>query len=213
MSPNCDLPIHESDRQGQVLRLVLAGKFDHEIAEELAIPLAAVASTLAKLERVAATTKCFDLVVRLVNAQRTGQVQTPAVPTLGSERQPVRRLLLADDHEINHLTIRAMVEDRGIEVVPAFDGAEALAKFKDGGVDRVLMDIEMPGIDGLEAVRAIRMFEREQGAGRTPIAMFTAHSGPEIEQASSEAGADSYIVKPISLNQLYAFVGSKVAAG
>ena len=122
-----------------------------------------------------------------------------------------RRVLLADDHHINHLTIQAMLEDRGIEVVAAFDGAEALAKFKQGGFDRVLMDIDMPGMDGLAAVRAIRAFEAEGGMPRTPISMFTALSGRDVEAEARDAGADAYITKPITLNQLYAFMGPVAA--
>jgi CheY-like chemotaxis protein len=137
-------------------------------------------------------------------------VLTPetATPPCGG----VRRVLLADDHHINHLTIQAMLEDRGIEVVCAFDGAEALRTFSQGGFDRVLMDIDMPGMDGITAVRAIRAFEAERGAPRTPISMFTALSGRDIEEEARQAGADDYLTKPITLNQLYAFMGPVAAS-
>lgn len=128
--------------------------------------------------------------------------------TEAPEGAPVRRVLLADDHHINHLTIQAMLEDRGIEVVAAFDGAEAIAKFQAGRFDRILMDIDMPILDGVSAVREIRACEARRGVRRTPIAMFTALSGREIEADARAAGADAYLTKPITLNQLYTFVGS-----
>jgi len=132
-------------------------------------------------------------------------------PSMAREGAAVRRVLLADDHHINHLTIQAMLEDQGIEVVAAFDGDDALAKYKTGAFDRVLMDIDMPIKDGVAAVREIRAFEAERGGKRTPIAMFTALSGRDVEAEARAAGADAYLTKPITLNQLYAFVGQPAA--
>jgi len=198
------------DRQGRVLSLVLAGQSDRQIAETLGVPLATVSEHLAKLELIASTARSYDLVVRLAEARRTAvqpDAETPASPVAAPAA--ARRVLLADDHHINHLTIQAMLDDRKIEVVAAFNGAEAVEKFKAGGFDRVLMDIDMPLMDGMSAVRAIRTFESERGAARTPIAMFTALSGRDIEDEARQAGADSYLTKPITLNQLYAFVDAR----
>ena len=210
MSCRDNLSIGTEVRQGRVLSLVLAGQSDHQIAETLCVPLAIVSEHLAKLEVIASTARSYDLVVRLAEARRAA-VQDPT-PTAGIASSPaaapegLRRVLLADDHHINHLTIQAMLDDRKIEVVAVFDGAQAVETFKAGGFDRVLMDIDMPLMDGMSAVRAIRTFESERGAARTPIAMFTALSGRDVEEEARQAGADSYLTKPITLNQLYAFV-------
>ena len=61
-------------------------------------------------------------------------------------------------------------------------------------------------------MRAFRAFEIERGVQPTPIAMFTALSGRDIEQTAREAGADAYLTKPITLNQLYAFMGPAAAS-
>lgn len=166
-----------------------------------------VSDQLAPGERISSIGRAFDLAARLAGArQSTDRNATSAGPARA------RRILLADDHHINHLTIQAMLEDRDIEVVVAFDGAEAVRKFKAGDFDCVLMDIDMPLMDGISAVRAIRAFEREHHARRTPIAMFTAMSGDDIEETARQAGADTYLTKPIMLNQLYAFVDPAIQA-
>lgn len=193
-----------------MLSLVLAGQSDRQIAETLGVPLATVSEHLAKLELIASTARSYDLVVRLAEArhatvQASAEAAAPA-PSPAAAPATTRRVLLADDHHINHLTIQAMLDDRKVEVVTAFNGVEAVEKFKAGGFDRVLMDIDMPLMDGMSAVRAIRTFESERGAARTPIAMFTALSGRDVEEEARQAGADSYLTKPITLNQLYAFV-------
>ena len=209
---NCraDLSTKTEERQGRVLSLVLAGQSDHQIAETLGVPLAIVSEHLAKLELIASTGRSYDLVARLAEARRaTVQASAQAAESASAPQPATRRVLLADDHHINHLTIQAMLDDRQIEVVAAFNGAEAVEKFKAGGFDRVLMDIDMPLMDGMSAVRAIRTFESERGATRTPIAMFTALSGRDIEDEARQAGADSYLTKPITLNQLYAFVDAR----
>ena len=179
-------------RQGRVLSLVLGGQSDRQIAETLSLSMDTVTEHLARLERVATDTHCLDLAARLSAARGDVPNAPPAMAADAgppTERRPVRRVLLADDHHINHLTIQAMLEDRRIEVITAFDGAEAVEKFKAGGFDRVLMDIDMPIMDGMAAVRAIRTFESERGGRPTPIAMFTALSGRDIEEAAREAGA------------------------
>lgn len=207
MSGQDHLSNEAEDRQGSVLSLVLAGQSDRQIAEKLGVPLTTVSAHLAKLERIASTSRAFDLVVRLAEARQPtakNAVETalPAPVTAAA----ARRVLLADDHHINHLTIQAMLEDRNIEVVAAFDGAEAVEKFKSGGFESVLMDIDMPLMDGVSAVRAIRTFESERGSRRIPIAMFTALSGRDVEAAARDAGADAYLTKPVTLTQLYSFV-------
>lgn len=172
---------------------------------------AMVSDQLAPRHRIPSIGRALDLEARLAGA-RQSTVQTPDRNATSAGPARARRILLADDHHINHLTIQAMLEDRDIEVVVAFDGAEAVRKFKADDFDCVLMDIDMPLMDGISAVRAIRAFESEHHARRTPIAMFTAMSGPDVEEAARQAGADTYLTKPITVNQLYAFVDPAIQA-
>jgi CheY-like chemotaxis protein len=84
------------------------------------------------------------------------------------------------------------------EVTFAEDGQAAIEAFRTGAFDIVFMDMQMPVVDGLEATRALRRFERQTGAAPTPIVMLTAHALPEHARASQEAGADRHLTKPVS---------------
>lgn len=117
------------------------------------------------------------------------------------ERRPMR-ILLADDHPANRRVIELLLADVA-QVHCVENGAEALQVSEEGEFDVVLMDVQMPVMDGLSAVREIRRRETVQGRLRTPIIMLTAHAGQEHLQASLEAGADLHIEKPINAQVLF----------
>jgi two-component system sensor kinase len=113
-----------------------------------------------------------------------------------------RRVLLAEDGPVNQEIAVGLLELRGhrVEVVP--NGEEAVQAICRGDFDVVLMDIEMPVMDGLEATAAIR--EIEAGTGRrTPIVAMTAHAIKGLEKRCRDAGMDGYITKPFQPEQLY----------
>src|SRR5690606_2645488 len=83
----------------------------------------------------------------------------------------------------------------------ANNGHEAVEAFLHGNFDLVLMDLEMPGMDGLEATRRIRAYESETGE-HTPIVAMTAHAVEGFRESCLASGMDSYITKPINLNEL-----------
>ena len=113
-----------------------------------------------------------------------------------SERPPVR-VLLAEDHPINRWTFALILEALGVELTIAEDGRAAVDAFKTGRFDLVLMDMQMPILDGLAATREIRAHELRAGADRTPIAMLSANAMQgHIEQALA-AGCDFHLAKPI----------------
>ncbi len=111
---------------------------------------------------------------------------------------PKIRVLLADDHPMNRTVVELILEVVGAEVVSVEDGAQAVERFKLQPFDVVLMDIQMPVMDGLTAIRQIRAFEASQGGKRTPVHVVSTNSLPEHLDQSLKAGADSHITKPIA---------------
>jgi len=109
-------------------------------------------------------------------------------------------VLVAEDNALNLEITRLFLESMGVEVLSAGDGAEAIAQNLARRPDLILMDCEMPGIDGLEATRRIRADETLK---RVPIIALTAHALPEDRQASLDAGMDDYLSKPVDRMRLY----------
>ena len=111
------------------------------------------------------------------------------------------RILLTEDHIINQRVALHILESQGHSVVVANNGLEALAATAEGAFDLVLMDVQMPEMDGLEATSAIR--EQERGTGRhLPIIAMTAHARKEDRDRCLAAGMDDYISKPIRAAKL-----------
>ena len=117
------------------------------------------------------------------------------------------RVLLAEDNAVNRTLAVRLLEKRGYIVSVACDGREALAAFEKQHFDLVLMDIQMPGMDGFEATAAIRKKETSTG-GHTPIVAMTAHSLKGDQERCLAAGMDSYVSKPIRTTELFATIES-----
>lgn len=108
------------------------------------------------------------------------------------------RILVVDDHPTNRKVMGLLLEQAGAESVMAVDGSEAVKRFSEERFDAVLMDVQMPVMDGLEATRRIRSLETERGYARIPIIMVTANAMPEDARASLAAGADRHLAKPVN---------------
>ena len=109
------------------------------------------------------------------------------------------RILLAEDNDINTLLARTLLEEEGYSVDCVVDGAEAVEAAAAGRYDLILMDVQMPKMDGLEATRRIRAAE---GAGlRTPIIAMTANALPQDVEACLQSGMDDHISKPIDAEE------------
>lgn len=115
-------------------------------------------------------------------------------------------MLLADDHPINRAVIDIILELIDAAIVSVEDGAQAVIQFKAGTFDVVLMDLQMPNMDGLTAIRAIRRFEAENGRAATPIIAVTANALSEHVAASRTAGADRHLSKPVVADVLLAAI-------
>ena len=127
-------------------------------------------------------------------AQNATVASTPA--TAPTPSLPLR-ILMADDSKINLLLIHGYLKGTGYRLDEAENGEIAVAKIKAEEYDLVLMDIQMPVMDGLEATRAIRNWERERGLARTPIVALTASALDEDVRRTLEAGVDTHLSKPI----------------
>jgi CheY-like chemotaxis protein len=101
------------------------------------------------------------------------------------------------------LAIR-LLEKRGHSVTCVEDGLEAVEAVQESSFDAVLMDVQMPQMDGLEATRVIRQWEA--GKGHIPIVALTAHAMESDRQRCLESGMDAYVSKPFNVNELYATV-------
>lgn len=118
-----------------------------------------------------------------------------------------RRVLVAEDEAINRLTIRIMLEKLGCRPQLAENGQKALEALAQDSVDCVLMDMRMPELDGLSAVRAIRQGQAGEAVRQVPVVALTAHALAEDKQAAFEAGVDAYLVKPVDLAELARVLG------
>ncbi|MFC7379083.1 ATP-binding protein [Brevundimonas sp. GCM10030266] len=133
-----------------------------------------------------------------------------AEPVVGNDPVDVSaaplRILLADDHPANRKVVEIMLSATAMELVAVEDGRQALDAFREGGFDLVLMDMQMPVMDGLTATRAIRALEAEQGLGHTPVIMLTANAMAEHVEAGRQAGADGHLTKPVTFASLFAAI-------
>ena len=114
------------------------------------------------------------------------------------------RVLVADDHPTNLTVARLILEQIGADIATVSDGAQAVEAAARERFDVVLMDMQMPVMDGLEATRRIREAEGLNGRTRTPILMLSANAGPEHLRAGALAGADGHVAKPITAASLTA---------
>jgi len=127
------------------------------------------------------------------------------------EGRPPLRILLTDDNAINQRIASRLLEKEGHVVVVADEGAKALKAFQENTFDLILMDVQMPVMDGIEATAAIR--QAEQTTGRhVPIVAMTAHAMAGDRQRFLEAGMDGYVSKPIHSQELLDAIESVLSA-
>jgi CheY-like chemotaxis protein len=130
---------------------------------------------------------------------------------MGSALNPLIRILLADDHPTNRAVIEVIVGMINARLVSVENGAQAVEAFKADPFDLVLMDLQMPVMDGVSAIREIRSFEAAEGRAPTPILVVSANAMSEHVAASREAGADAHIAKPVLPNALLSAIEQSVA--
>ncbi|MFQ5749448.1 MAG: ATP-binding protein, partial [Planctomycetota bacterium] len=136
---------------------------------------------------------------RLSGGTASGEPEAP------SSQEPFR-ILVAEDNATNRRLVMAILEKLGCSPTLVQDGAEALALFQEGSFDLILMDVQMPVMDGFQATRAIREMEEVLGTPRTPIVALTAHALAGDRTRCLEAGMDDYLTKPVRKERLKAIL-------
>lgn len=117
-----------------------------------------------------------------------------------SENRP--HILLVEDNEVNQMISKAMLEHLDCEVTLAFNGAEAISAFLSQPYDLILMDCNMPVMDGFEATQRIRALEQQENTVPVPIVALTAHAFEHIKQQCFDVGMDEHLSKPFDQVQL-----------
>ena len=122
-----------------------------------------------------------------------------------------RRILLAEDHPVNRRVVELILAPFGVALTVASDGREALDCLAAERFDLVLMDMQMPVIDGLTATRRLRAREAEEGLARTPVLMLSANAMRQHREDSRAAGADRHVAKPVTAQALIAAMVEELA--
>jgi PAS domain S-box-containing protein len=146
---------------------------------------------------------------RLVLIQTLQTVMRPASeqPAVGASQSRPIRILLAEDNQSNIDVLQGYLQVKGYEVVLAQNGSEALLRIQAARPDIILMDIQMPGMDGLEAIRHIRA---DVSLRDIPIIALTALAMPGDRERCLRAGADDYLTKPVNLRMLLATIDAQL---
>lgn len=144
------------------------------------------------------------LAVAKVLQPPSGTEATKSLVTRHSIRESTKRLriLLAEDNLVNQKLATKLLEKMGHSVWVAEDGKKALEAMARGGFDLVMMDVQMPVLDGFEATKTIRTEEKRTGK-HIPVVAMTAHAMKGDRERCLEAGMDGYVSKPINLQELY----------
>jgi signal transduction histidine kinase/DNA-binding response OmpR family regulator len=152
----------------------------------------------------------LDAICKVLN--RVARTQSSPLVTRHTLREDKRRsrVLLAEDNAVNQTLAVRLLEKRGYSVKVAGNGAGVLEALEKEQFDVVLMDIQMPGMDGIQATEAIRAKEKLTG-GHVPIIAMTAHALKGDEERCISAGMDRYISKPIRTSELYSTIENLLA--
>ncbi len=160
------------------------------------VPLQAVSATLDEPENLA----------------ESGSSADGKAPTL-QDMPPASalKLLVAEDNQTNQLVLQALLSSHEIELVFTQNGLEALEAWQAARYDAILMDMQMPVMDGITAIRAIRAQEIRENRPRTPIVSLTANALQHQIDAQIDAGADAHAPKPIHLPSLLAAIDAAIS--
>ena len=188
---------------GPVLMLSSSGPADVERCRKLGVAR--------YLVKPVTPSDLLDGILTALRVSLAGQRVLPPAPREDPVRPRPLRVLVAEDHPVNQTLTARLLEKHGHAVVLAANGKEALAALDRQPFDLVLMDLQMPEMDGWEATAEIR--RREAGTGRRlPIIAVTAHAMKGDRERCLAAGMDGYVSKPIQPRDLYRAIGEVMPA-
>ncbi|MFQ5564129.1 MAG: response regulator [Parvularculaceae bacterium] len=118
------------------------------------------------------------------------------------QEAPIFTILVAEDNDVNIKVLEALLKNFNGEVVVAKDGRKAVSLYEQRRPGLVLMDVNMPEMDGFDATRQIRRREKAEGKPETPIIAVTGHVEPADQHLCIQAGMTDYLHKPVSLQDL-----------
>ena len=144
----------------------------------------------------------FSVALALPAAAQPEPPAADAVPRAPDDAPLRGVVLVAEDDEVNRLVTSHLLQAHGLTVVQALDGQQALKTMLRGGIDLVLMDGQMPVLDGYEATRQWRQLEQRLGQRHLPIVGLSANTQPEDVDLALRCGMDDHLAKPVSLDDL-----------
>jgi two-component system, sensor histidine kinase and response regulator len=146
----------------------------------------------------------LDAIMTSLGSAASAASRAPHAAALAGSGEPRRtlRLLLAEDNAVNQRLAVSLLEKRGHQVVVVGNGRDAVTAVAEGRFDAVLMDVQMPEMDGFEAAAAIRALDAAAG-GHTPIVAMTAHALKGDRERCLAAGMDAYVTKPLRPHELF----------
>ena len=153
----------------------------------------------------------FSVPLRRAGARKEPDAPAPETGKLTIREGQQLRVLLAEDHPVNRRVVELLLEPLEVELVMAENGAEAVEQFGRSRFDVVLMDMQMPVLDGLSATADIRRWETEQQSAMTPIIMMTANASATHREQAMMAGANGFITKPVTPDSLYAGISAALS--
>ena len=133
----------------------------------------------------------------------------PAADPADFDERPLR-ILAAEDNAVNQLVLRTLLGQAGLAPVTVANGREAVEAWEGGEWDLILMDVQMPVMDGVAATREIRDREARSGRTPTPILALTANAMTHQVETYRAAGMNGFVSKPIELRQLFAAIAAAV---
>ena len=155
-------------------------------------------------------TELLDGICQVLNKVPTKKYMPLVTRHTLQEDKHRSRVLLAEDNAVNQTLAVRLLEKRGYSVIIAGNGREAVEAFENNQLDVVLMDIQMPEMNGFEATAAIRAKEKLTG-GHIPIIALTAHALKSDQERCISAGMDGYVSKPIRTSELFYVIESMLA--
>ena len=158
------------------------------------------------------STFSFSIPFRLADPETemdNSSENAPSVPPKTPNSHPVYRILLAEDNRVNQKLVMTLLSKNGYEPVLVKNGKEAVETAQNQHFDLILMDVEMPVMDGFQATRTIRSAENSANHN-TPIVALTAHAMKGDDQRCLDCGMDGYVTKPIEFDELNALILSLI---